>query len=258
MTFTAADLYQVKEHSTNAFAHQSYLKGYEDLFYLLPEHAQILSILDVSVMAKERGEYTGSVEEMNSNVWAFLRETSNLLRDGYGVNLGGVVELVLKVGGFIKTPTDNPDPKENPVSLSIRRLIGASRLVEGIQIVNRGLAPSPARIEKLIDAKTGAMNDVVTVGGAFTIEGTGMKVDGTTTSPIDRIGVSFFMPGPPEVKIIVTENLIMNEPSKIIGIVPDLPDGKPLYVRICTRYSHGGTLLKENRVILSPFTVVKA
>jgi hypothetical protein len=64
-------------------------------------------------------------------------------------------------------------------------------------------------------------------------------------------------PGSPNVSIGVTENLILNERSKIIGITPDLLDGKKWNVVIRTKYMSSG-LLKETREIMSSFTVQKA
>jgi hypothetical protein len=64
-------------------------------------------------------------------------------------------------------------------------------------------------------------------------------------------------PGPPNASIRVTENLVLNDPSKIIGVTPGLPVGKLWYVRVRTR-SGGGKELKETREIMSAFAVQKA
>jgi hypothetical protein len=81
-----------------------------------------------------------------------------------------------------------------------------------------------------------------------------MKITGTSV-PGGRIGVSFFLHG---VEIGVTENLVHNEKSTIIGVTPNLSIGKDWYAKIRTRFSGGGNLLKETRGITSNFTVQRA
>jgi hypothetical protein len=101
----------------------------------------------------------------------------------------------------------------------------------------------------------GAVNDVVTAGGPFTMEGPKIKIAGTGEGPLDRLGVAFCSPDTPGVMIWVTENLILNEKSKIISIAPDLPPGKDWYAKVFTRYTSGGKALKETREITSGFIV---
>jgi hypothetical protein len=253
MTETAADIYKLTEHCTYIETHASNLKGL-NIFYAQTVNDQVLSVQNVCVLAKERGGFTGNVDDLINNTWIFLREVVRLLRDGYGINLGGLLELKLHVGGNLATPDAQPTPEENPLSIHVRQLSGSAKTVAGVRIVNRGLAPVPARIETITDFQTGAVNDVLTAGSPFTIEGVMMKIAGTS-APGDHIGVSFVSADLPEIEIGVTENLILNKPAKIIGITPDLPAGKPWRIRIRTKYTGGGTLLKETRVITSGFTV---
>jgi hypothetical protein len=65
-------------------------------------------------------------------------------------------------------------------------------------------------------------------------------------------------PGSPNVTVWVSENLVVNEPSKIIGVVPDLLPDKPWNIVIRIQFAGSGTLLKETREIMSGFTVEKA
>jgi hypothetical protein len=245
-------MYKMTEHNTDIVTHASNLKGQEDVFYAVTVNDHIHTVADVCVSAKERGGFTGNVDDLISHVWVFLRETVRLLRDGYGVNMGGLVELKLHVGGSLATPDAPPTPEANPVTIRVRQLSGAAKTVEGVHIVNRGLAPVPARIETVTDFQTGAVNDTLTPGSPFTLEGVMMKIAGTST-PGDPLGVSFVSEDTHEIGL--TENLILNKPAKIIGITPDLPPGKPWHIRIRTRFSGGGTLLNETRVITSTFTV---
>jgi hypothetical protein len=51
---------------------------------------------------------------------------------------------------------------------------------------------------------------------------------------------SGIVPGSPSVKIGVTENLVLNDPTKVIGVTPNLPGGKTWYIKIRTRYAGNG------------------
>jgi hypothetical protein len=248
------DTNKTPEHVTDVLAHESHLKGTEGLFILQTKNNQIIPVGGVCSSAKENGRFSGNVEEMIEHVIIFFREVVHLLKDGYGINLAGLIELFLNIGGTIKTPTSPLDPKENPVTLRTRLLHGAAMLVQGIHVKNWGLAPAAARIDQITDSKTGAVNDVLTPGGPFTLEGVLMKITGTSTLG-DDIGVSFVSSGSPAIEIGVTENLVLNEASKIIAVTPSLPSGRDWYIKIRTRYTSGGTPLKETREILSTFTV---
>jgi hypothetical protein len=160
------------------------------------------------------------------------------------------------MSGTVPNPNAPFDPDKNKSELRSRKLHGATLLEQVIHYINLVLAPDPARIDMIIDSKTGAENDVVTPGGMFTLMGKNFKVAGQSTQH-DTLGVSFFSTGTPNLNISVTENLALNEPHKIIGIVPDLIDGRDWHVRIRTRFMSSG-LLKETREIMSSFTVKKA
>jgi hypothetical protein len=67
--------------------------------------------------------------------------------------------------------------------------------------------------------------------------------------------LSGIVPGTPGVEVGVTENLVLNEATRIIGVTPNLPSGKDWNIKIRTKYSGGGAPLKETREIMSTFTV---
>jgi hypothetical protein len=246
----------LKMHDTEVLMYESHLKDQEGLYIALTKNNQVFDYEDVCVSAGERGDFQGSVEEMKAHLAAFFKEAVWLLKDGYRINLGGLVELYINLGGTFSTPASPIDPEKNPASVHVRRLHDASLLAKSVHFVNLGPAPAAARIDEIADAKTGAVNEVVTSGGVFTLTGRNIKIAGTS-KPGDRIGIGFFTPGSPNVTVWVSENLVINEPSKIIGVVPDLLPDKPWNVVIRTQYMSSG-LLKETREIMSSFTVEKA
>jgi hypothetical protein len=73
-TESAADDYTLQKRDTDAFAHESHFKGYEGLFFLRTKNNKIFKLKDTCVWAKERGGFTGNVEEMIGHVYIFFRE----------------------------------------------------------------------------------------------------------------------------------------------------------------------------------------
>jgi hypothetical protein len=86
----------------------------------------------------------------------------------------------------------------------------------------------------------------------FRLSGHLIKVMGD--SP--KVGVSFIRPGSPDLRVSVQGNFAENEPSRIIGIVPDLPPGDDFFVEVRTFFSgHGSRLLNDMASIRSEFTI---
>jgi hypothetical protein len=99
-----------------------------------------------------------------------------------------------------------------------------------------GLADTAGYIDSVTDIAAGAVNEVVTTGKNFIVEGNKVKVEGDSR----KAGVYFICPGSPDVAIKAAENLAENSRSKVIGIVPDLDAGR------CP--ASGGLLCKTPRM----------
>jgi hypothetical protein len=69
------------------------------------------------------------------------------------------------------------------------------------------------------------------------------------------VGLYFISPGAPNITTRLQTKLAINDPSKLVGIVPELTPGRDWYLEVRTFYSHGGKLLKEMRAIRSKFAV---
>jgi hypothetical protein len=192
---------------------------------------------------------------MVKHVYRFLHEAAYLLCDGFALNLLYFL-IYPKVGGTFDKKTEGVTEEKHPVSFHFRPLKALRDLAEFIEILVEGVADTEGYIDELIDISTGAVNETVTTGKNFIIEGHKLKVMGNGTVMDAKTGVFFVAPGTPEVSIRVTENLAENSPSKIIGIVPQLLPNKEWYIEVRTFWSGTSTHpLKELRVIRSEFTV---
>jgi hypothetical protein len=242
----------LKTHDTEVLLYESHLEGYEGKLFARTMHDKILTYEDVCVWAKERGGFTGRLEDLKDHTVAFLRAMVSLLRDGYGINIGDILEAVLHVSGWFENEYAQADKEKNRVSVRVRTLPGARKVTEGIRVVNRGRAPVQAYVAELIDTDSSTVNELVTKDGIFTILGRYLKIVGDDP----KAGVFFVSPGSPDVAVKVTGKLAVNDPSKIMGKAPELLPDKDWYIEIRTYYSGTtGRPLKELRKIRSKFMV---
>ena len=230
------------------------LPGKEGELVARTVNEKTLSFEEVCVAAKERGGYTGSLDDLMEHVAIFLRETAHQLCDGFGVNFGGLFTIFANVGGVFANERDPVDKTKHKINFHFRVLHALRQLADLIEVVSEGLAESSGYIAELLDVVTGLTEDVVTKGGIFILTGDKIKIAGTGS----KVGVFFVQIGSPNVAIKVSGNLAANDPSKIIGIVPELLPGD-WYIEVRTYFSGASaTPLKELRTIRSKFTVKQA
>ena len=242
-------------HSIHVRLYPAHLPGQEDELIARTVNEKALSYEEVCVAAKERGGFTGSLEDLKDHTAIFLREAAYQLCDGFGVNFGGIFSVYPNVGGVFENERAPVNKDKHKVNFHFRALNSLRKIADRIEVISEGLADSGGYIVDIVDVTTGLMNDVVTKDGIFMLSGDKIRVVGAA----DKTGVYFFSPGSPDASIKVTANLAINDPSKIIGTVPELSPNKDWYVEVRTNFS-GNTsiLLKETRTIRSKFTVKQA
>ncbi|MDR1468658.1 MAG: DUF4469 domain-containing protein [Spirochaetaceae bacterium] len=241
-------------HRIRVKLYPSHLPEKEGEFIARTVNEKTLTDGEVCVAAKERGGYTGSLDDLNEHIAIFLREVAHQLCDGFGVNFGGLFTVYPNVGGVFENEYDPLDKEKHKVNFHFRTLHALRKLADRIEVISEGLAETAGYIAEITDVTTGLVNDVVTKGGIFMITGDKIRVAGKAS----ETGVIFFTPGNPNVSIKVAANLAVNDPSKIIGTVPELLPGKNWYVEVRTNFSGSPTRpLKEVRTIRSKFTVTQ-
>ncbi|MDR2793995.1 MAG: DUF4469 domain-containing protein [Treponema sp.] len=243
-------------HRIRVKLYPSHLPGKEGELIARTENERSLLSEEVCKSAKERGGFTGSLDDLNEHVTIFLRETAHQLCDGYEVNFGGLFAIYPNVGGVFANEYDPVDKDKHKVNFRFRTLSGLRRLADRIEVVSVGLAAASGYITEVSDVTTGLVNETVTSGGIFMLTGNKIKVAGQP----DQTGVFFFAPGSPpgspDESVKVTANFAINDPSQIVGTVPQLTADKDWYIEVRTNYSgNSSNPLKEIRAIRSSFTV---
>ncbi|MDR0638398.1 MAG: DUF4469 domain-containing protein, partial [Spirochaetaceae bacterium] len=239
-------------HKIRVKLYPDHLPGKDGCLIARTANEKTLSYEEVCAAAKERGGYTGSLEDLKEHTAVFLKEAVHQLCDGFGVNFGGLFTAYINVGGMFENEYGTVDKAKHKMDVRFKALYSLRKIVDLIEIFSEGLADTAGYIAEIEDVRTKLLNDVVTIGGMFILLGGKIRVFGEAAA----VGVYFCALDTPGLCIKVTENLAANDPSKIIGVVPELPPGHEWYIEVRTYFSgKTGRLLKEMRTIRSTFTV---
>jgi hypothetical protein len=243
------DEQHAKRHSVEAELRESHLAGSEGKLIAYTKNEVMLETDDVIASMHDRAGFAGNPKAAAGVINHYFDEVKYLLMDGFGVNFGGLVSTRANLGGTFDGPHDVIDPEKHPVSFHTRTLHGLRKLAN-LMDFHLTETTTPAFIREFHDAASETVDEIVTPGGGFTLLGKNIEIAGADPK---GIGVSFVSAGTPTISISVTSKLIENKPSKIVGIVPNLLPDRTWQVEIRTRYTSGGSLLKETREITSAF-----
>jgi hypothetical protein len=120
-----------------------------------------------------------------------------------------------------------------------------------VEIEVVGIAESGAYIDEFYDVESEATNEKATPGGQFIIKCAKGRIEGDEA----KTGIIFKSLGRPSIETRVLKKLAKNDPSELIGTLPDLPPNETWEIEIHTYYTAGGKLLKELRIIKAGFTI---
>uniref|UniRef100_UPI0003824F9A DUF4469 domain-containing protein n=1 Tax=Riemerella columbina TaxID=103810 RepID=UPI0003824F9A len=117
-----------------------------------------------------------------------------------------------------------------------------------------GEQASPMSLFNITDKATGNTDGTLTKGKNAEIKGTYIKVEGSDP----KNGIVFKNLDNSQETKLPMENIVLNEPSRLLILVPaDLPNGN-YEVSVTTQRSRGNVLLKEPRteVLSTPVAIV--
>jgi hypothetical protein len=231
-------------HRIRAKLYPNYLHNVEGAYIARTDDEASLSIEQVCAAMKNRGGYTGSYEDAVEHVKLFLDEAAYQLCDGFSVNTG-YYSLHPRIGGTWQSANDPRDPAKHPVRFTFRALKPLRDLASHIEVLIEGVAETAGYIAEITDVTTEAVNETLTPGGMFAIEGHKIKVAGDKPD----CGVYFVSATDATQRVKVAGHLADNTASRIVGIIPALAAGQ-WRVEVVTQYSGGTqTMLKTPRTL---------
>jgi hypothetical protein len=210
---------------------------------------RILTDLDMCMLMFERGGYTGDINEMMRFLRYYFHEVGYQICDGNAVRMGNLCALYPRIRGQFNIAKTGIYEIDNPLTVHFRLLRGFYDILSHIKVTIRGIAGSGAMLYEFIDTESGLTNKKATPGGQFTLLARKSKVAG------EGSGIFFVSADTPPFEAPVTKPLAINNPSRIVGTIPDLPPGKLWAIEVRTRYTRGVKPLNELRIIRSNFMV---
>ena len=201
-----------------------------------------LNVKEICKTAIKRGGAASTAEAMEHNVMLFLKEMAYQLQDGYSVNTGYFVANA-QVRGVFDSKTETFNPAKHSVLFRFNQGDLLRKEIPNINVQIMGLGETGIIISHVVDAKTGSVNDLITSGRNLKIKGGKLKIAGDNPTN----GIYFVNNVTNESIKVDATDIVTNNPSELIIIIPPLTLGE-YRLEVVTQYgSNTKTLLKEPR-----------
>ena len=232
-----------KRHKIRAYLYDNALtENPNDLIARVNSESSV-NIRDISQAAATRGGADISVEAMEHAVSLWMKEMAYQLCDGFSVNVGWFTANAL-IKGVFDNPNENFNSDKHTLLCDFVQGSLLRKEFESVEVDVLGLADSSLTILQVLDVKTGSVNDLLTPERNLKISGQKLKLVGDR----DDIGVHFINEGTQEGFRVESSDIVVNNPSELIIVIPSLPSGQ-YKVAVVTQFG-GTTLLKEPRVFI--------
>jgi hypothetical protein len=241
---------EVRLHRIRVKLYENHMAAIEGNYIAKTDTEATAVIPEVCASLKDRGLYHGDTAELARLFMLVMQEAMHMMCDGFGVNFH-YFSIHPHVGGIFTRLLEGVSPDRHPIVFKFRVREPLRKLAERIQVFVVGLATSGAFLDEFTDIESGAVNEKATPGGAFIMTGVKEKIEGDP----DETGFYLYSPGVPAIRTKVDKKLIENTPTKIAGILPDLPPNRIWYPEVRTQFAGSGKLLKEVRIIKADFTL---
>jgi hypothetical protein len=181
----------------------------------------------------------------------FNNKCIDLLLQGRNVS-NGLVHMRLSIKGITYDKTW--DRKRNPIHLVISQSKDLREAIADTIVEIMGEHPEPTAIYTVTDLSTGKVDGTITRRFNAEIKGTYIRVVGDDPA----CGIYFYNEERQEEYKLENVNIVLNDPSKILILVPEELEPRTYELRIVTQFTHGGILLKNPRTIAFsiPVTVI--
>ncbi|MFD1629535.1 DNA-binding domain-containing protein [Pseudopedobacter beijingensis] len=202
-----------------------------------------LNVKQICNEAVNRGGADVSAAAMEHATELFLKEMAYQLCDGFSVNTGYFTASVT-IKGVFDSPTENFNLRKQNLMFRFAQGDRLRAEIRNIEVNILGLADTTAIILQVEDKKSGTINDLLTPGRNLKIIGQKIRVSGDNlTNGVFFINLETLVSTP-----VPAEDIVINNPSEIMVIIPDLDVGN-YRLEITTQYTINYTL-KEPRTAI--------
>jgi hypothetical protein len=199
-----------------------------------------LNILEICEAAIARGGADISIAAMKHAVELFFKEMAYQICDGFSVNTGWFIASV-HIKGVYDSPLDKFDPKRHTIVIEFHQGALLRSELQNITVEVLGVAETGVLIAQVTDVKSRTVNDLLTPNRNLKIAGYKIKIAGDNPDN----GVYFINEQGESVKVDESD-IVVNNPSELIIVTPDLPAGT-YHLSITTQFTTGTKMLNEPR-----------
>ena len=165
------------------------------------------------------------------------------------VNEGGMINTPLfntsfSISGVFESPLDSFDGNRHKLNINVTKGVLLRSAEKSVKFEKTGAVTPTPQIQEVKDSISGTVNETLTPNGVVEVYGYNLKLAGDHPT----CGLWFVASNGTEVR---AEVIIENKPSKIIAMIPNLPQGE-WQIKIVTQYSGGGFSLKTPKVFTYP------
>jgi hypothetical protein len=173
----------------------------------------------------------------------FFKEMGYQLCDGFSVNTGWFT-VGPRMRGVANSPKEQYDSEKHTLLFELHQGAALRRELENVTVEFLGVADTDAVITQVTDVKTGNVNDLLSPGRNLKIAGDKIKIAGNNATN----GIYFVNQATSERTKVNDPDIVTNNPSALIVVIPDLSSGTYL-LEVTTQYAVG-SLLKKPRTAM--------
>lgn len=188
---------------------------------------------------------------MQHGVRQFLKEMGYLLCDGYSVNTG-YFTAGSQIKGVFDKAEETFDPGKHRIRFRFKQGDILRNELSSVEVEIKGAAESGLSIFQVTDVRTGSVNRLLSPNRSLKIRGRKIRVAGDN----DEAGIYFVNQFSGESTRVDPVDLVVNNPSELIIINPDLQAGT-YKLQVTTRFSRHCLLRKPRTVIFEKELTVK-
>ncbi|WP_294314393.1 DNA-binding domain-containing protein [uncultured Chryseobacterium sp.] len=227
-------------HKIKAYLYDNVLTPDPNDFIARTISERSLNVKQICEASVNRGGADVSAASIEHAVELFLKEMAYQLCDGYSVNTG-YFTAGTQIRGVFSSAAESYNPQKHNILFQFNQGDKLRAEIPNIEISILGVAQSDAIILEAKDVKSGTIYDLLTPGKNLKIKGSKIKITGDNAAN----GI-FFVETSTQTRLPVdASDIVINNPSEVILIIPDLPAGT-YTLEIVTQYGNG-SLLKDPR-----------
>jgi hypothetical protein len=230
-------------HKIKAWLYLNWLTADKNDYVIRPVSERTLNVKEICQSAAERGGADIPASAIEHGAILFLSEMGYLLCDGYSVNTGWFTAGP-QIQGVSNSPTEQYDKEKHTLYFEFHQGALLRKELENVSVEILGVADTDAIIAQVIDVKSGSVNDLLTPGRPLKIAGYKIKIVGDNAAN----GIYFVNQTTAERTKVDDSDIVVNNPSELIVVIPDLTAGSYL-LEVITQYAVG-SILKEPRTAM--------